>query len=274
MVLICRGERVLLDVRGRAEGAGRVRRAGVRGDGYPRGGDTAYRQKIWCRRIKRGAVRVCLLFGVASARTGLVFPASPSSRRWRAWMHRGSDGRSGLAFSARFAGPRKTCSSSSSAECATFPSAEVAPAHRYTLMPAWWGCSNPEEPGDSECHLTPAANGETEAGTSALGMLPRWHHTCRGNAACRGVPPKLQPIAAGRVAAQEPVGKQAAVCRQAAPDCSTVPGQPHSPQGSLSPRSRRPSSAQAGQPRLTAPCRESEPKLHYQAPGSAGEGRC
>lgn len=147
MVLICWGERVLLDVRGRAEGAGRVRRAGVRGDGYPRGGDTAYRQKIWCRRIKRGAVRVCLLFGVASARTGLVFPASPSSRRWRAWMHRGSNGRSGLAFSARFAGPRKTCSSSSSAECATFPSTEVAPAHRYTLMPAWWGCSNPEEPG-------------------------------------------------------------------------------------------------------------------------------
>lgn len=87
VLLICWGERVLLDVRGRAEGAGRVRRAGVRGDDYPWGGDTAYQQKIWCRHMKRGKAKVCLLFGVTSARTGPVFPASPSLRRWHGWVH-------------------------------------------------------------------------------------------------------------------------------------------------------------------------------------------
>lgn len=135
VVLICWGERVLLDVRGRAEGAGRVHRAGVRGDGYPQGGDTAYRQKTRCHHIKHGAVRVCLLFGVTSARAGLVFPASPSSGGWCGWMHRGSDGHSSLNFSTRFAGPCKTCSSSS-AEWATFLSAKVAPTHGRTPIPA------------------------------------------------------------------------------------------------------------------------------------------
>lgn len=57
-------------------------------------------------------------------------------------------------------------------------------------------------------------------------------------------------------------------------DSSTVPGRPRWRRGSLSPWSQHPSSAQAGQPRLTAPCRESEPELCYKAPGSVGEGRC
>lgn len=63
--------------------------------------------------------------------------------------------------------------------------------------PSVGGVQQPRGAGGSERPLTPAANGETEAGRSALGMLPRWHPTCQGSAARRGVPPKPQPIAAG-----------------------------------------------------------------------------
>lgn len=177
VLLICRGSGCCLTCVGEPGAPG-----GERGDGDPRGGETAYRQKTACRRITCGkARRVCLLFGVTSARTGPVFPASPSSRGRRGWLHGGSGGRGSLAFSMRSAGPRKTCSSSS-AERATFPNTEVGtpPTHPN---PSVVGPQQPQGARGNERHRTPAANGETEAGRSALGMLPWWYRTRQGNAA-------------------------------------------------------------------------------------------
>lgn len=267
VLLICRGSGCCLTCVGELGAPG-----GERGDGDPRGGETAYRQKMLCRRITCGkARRVCLLFGVTSARTGPVFPASPSSRGRRGWLHGGSDGRGSLAFSMRSAGPWKTCSSSS-AERATFPNTEVAPPQTTPRSQRDGAAATPRSQGQRApshpCCKWGNRGREISPWDAAL-VAP---HTLGQRCPPRSNPPHPSPLLQGKWPPRSQWEEGSS--RQAAPDSSTVPGQPRWRRGSLSPWSQRLSSAQAGQPRLTAPCRESEPELRYEAPGSVGEGRC